>query len=51
VKLVPVDVAALAFGVHVRTIWRWIKSGAPHLKLGGHVRVDLDAMRHWRDSA
>lgn len=47
-RLVPIDIAALANGVGIRTIRRWVKAGAPHHRFGRHHRFDLHALHEWR---
>ena len=43
-----IDEAALALGVSERTLWRWMKQGAPRRKVRGMLYVDPAALTEWK---
>lgn len=45
--LVGVKQAADYFGVHHRTIRNWLAKGAPHIRVGRVIRIDLLNLHRW----
>ena len=46
-NLITVKEAAEAFGVHPQTLRAWLADGAPHVRIGKIVRVDVAELRAW----
>lgn len=45
--LATIQEAAKAFRVHHQTIREWLRRGAPHIRVGKVVRVDIADLRDW----
>jgi excisionase family DNA binding protein len=46
-SLLTIPEAAAVYRVHPQTIRMWLRRGAPHVRVGKVVRVDLAELKSW----
>ncbi len=47
--IVSIRQASRIFRVHRQTIREWLRRGAPHIRVGRVIRIDLLDLRAWAD--
>ena len=48
--MLSVKEAAEKFSVHKNTIYKWIRKGMPHIKVGKVIRIDYQEAKAWLEN-